>query len=226
MLQETGEILAGVFRPVAQSRQVGHQPGASRTGRDDARRFQLADDEEVVELALQIFVVVVGDAAHREQVGVAGGANGGDGAGLHVHGQRAGRLAVTFLVFGAQHHFVGGQHFAAINAKPAVGVRQFFVRGEPVGRTPAHVFAVVGAQVEHFGADDDVAVAQLVLQSAAEAGADDEVGPVTFDGHFGGDAGAFLADAEGQQRDRLAGQRAFVKVEVLLAHDMAGVGPS
>jgi hypothetical protein len=44
------------------------------------------------------------------------------------------------------------------------------------------------------------------------------------DGHLSGDTGAFLADAERKQSDRLAAKRALVEIEVLLAYDMLGVG--
>ena len=56
-------------------------------------------------------------------------------------------------------------------------------------------------------------------------GTDHEVGTVTADGHFGGDAGALLADPEGQQRDGLTAERALVKIKVFLADDMVGVRP-
>ena len=61
------------------------------------------------------------------------------------------------------------------------------------------------------------------MQSAAKPGADDKVGTVAADGHLGSDAGAFFADAEREQGDRLAAERAFVEIEMFLADDMVGV---
>jgi len=79
----------------------------------------LAHDEKVVELARQIFVIVVGDAPHREHVRIVRRANGGDGARLHVHGQRPSGLAESHLVFRAQHHFIGSEDSSTVDAKLA-----------------------------------------------------------------------------------------------------------
>src|SRR5277367_2823827 len=62
------------------------------------------------------------------------------------------------------------------------------------------------------------------LESAAEPRTDHQIGAIAMDGHLGGNAGTFLADAEGQQGDRLAAERAFVEVEMFLTDDVVGVG--
>ena len=181
----------------------------------------MAHDEKVIELARQIFVIVVGDAPHREHVRIVRGANGGDGAGFHIHRQRRSGLAESHLVFRAQHHFIGREDSSTVDAKLA---GQFVVPRQTVRATPANILAIVSVKIEHLGADDDVAGAYVVLQPAAKAGTDDEVRPVTLDGHLGGDPGAFLADAESEECDRLAVKRAFVEIEVFLPDHVRRVG--
>src|SRR5207253_3235220 len=76
---------------------------------------------------------------------------------------------------------------------------------------------------EDFGSDDDVAMPHLGGESAAEAGADNEVGPVTLDGHFGGDAGAVFADAEGEHGDGLSRKSAFMEIKVCQPDLVVGI---
>jgi hypothetical protein len=78
-------------------------------------------------------------------------------------------------------------------------------------------------QLQNLGADHDIAILNMGLEAAAEASADNQVGPVATDRHFGSDAGAFLSDAKRQQRDGLSGQCAFVEIEMFLAHEMVGI---
>jgi hypothetical protein len=80
------------------------------------------------------------------------------------------------------------------------------------------------AKVKNLGADDDVTGMYVRLKTAAEAGTDDQIRPVAVDGHLGGDAGAFLADAEREQGHRLAAERAFMEVEMFLTNDVVGIG--
>ena len=50
-----------------------------------------------------------------------------------------------------------------------------------------------------------------------------QVGTVAADCHLGGDAGAFLADAQREQGHGLTGESALVEIEVRLTHDMVRV---
>ena len=93
-----------------------------------------------------------------------------------------------------------------------------------VSQVPCESGSLILAQVKDFGANDDVTGMHVRLKAAAEAGADNQVGPVAVDGHLGSDAGAFLADAERQQCHGLASERTFVEVEMFLADDVVGVG--
>ena len=82
---------------------------------------------------------------------------------------------------------------------------------------------LVFEKFDDFGADHDVAGPGLMLQGAAKPGADDQVGTIILDGLLGGDAGAILADPEGEQGDGLTGKGALEEVQVGLPDQMVGV---
>lgn len=161
--EEPGEILTGLLGPVPQARQVQHQPGPTRTRGDDPAGLELADNKEIVEFFREAFVGVVGDATNSEKIGFVRFGDSGNGAGFHVDGIRAGRLPDAGFGGGFQHHFVGGENLAMDNAEIGPVRFQFGMLGERLGGTPADVLAVVGAEVEDIGADDDVAVIEMIL---------------------------------------------------------------
>jgi len=94
-----------------------------------------------------------------------------------------------------------------------------------MGCVPGDLVALVLAKLENFRADNDVSAANIRLQPTAKPRADNEVGAVAANGHFGGDASALLADTEGKKSDGLTAERALVEIEMFLADDMVGVCP-
>jgi hypothetical protein len=95
-----------------------------------------------------------------------------------------------------------------------------------VGRVPCDSVALISAQLENLGADDDVSIFDIRLESASKTCADNKIRAVAANGHLGGDPGAFLADAKRKQRDGLAAQRALMEIEMFLADDVICVGPT
>ncbi len=207
--------------------QVVKHPGTAETRIQHPAPLKLAEHEEVVEILGKILVAVIADGAHGEKIGVVRGADGGNRAGFHVHGERAGQFPDPNLVGGVQHHFIGREEPAPMNSNlavadifPAVQAGQF-VRG-----AVANLVTKVGFQFQNLRAENNVPIFHLIAEAAAKTGTDDQIGTVTADGHLGGDARAFLADAQREQRDRLAAERAFVEIQMSLPDNLIRLRPT
>jgi hypothetical protein len=222
--EKAGELCTGMFGAVAESREIDKNARVARATGEHTIRSQLTEHEEVIELVGQVLVNLVGDATDGEKIGLPRGADGGDGAGFHVNGESASGPAKARLVGGPQYHLIGRHQFAVMDTNlPQITAIQASGVGRLVGRIPCDLVALILAQFQNLGADDDVAGPGVPLESPAKTGADNQIRTVTANGHFSGDAGAFLANAERQQGNRLSAESALMKIEVFLADDMVRV---